>query len=69
MARLDRLVTAKGIAQLAAIIGRQFSYALLQAVAPVEEAMLQQELGRLVEAEIVYHRGVPPHATYVFRHA
>ena len=69
MARLDRLVTAKGIAQLAAIIGRQFSYALLQAVSPVEEAMLQQELGRLVEAEIVYHRGVPPHATYVFRHA
>jgi predicted ATPase/class 3 adenylate cyclase len=69
MARLDHLVTAKGIAQLAAIIGRQFSHELLQAVSQIEEAMLQHELGRLVEAEIVYRRGVPPHSTYMFRHA
>jgi class 3 adenylate cyclase/predicted ATPase len=69
MARLDRLVTAKGVAQLAAVIGRQFSYELLQAVSQVDEAMLQHELGRLVEAEIVFQRGVPPQATYIFKHA
>src|SRR6266699_2870837 len=54
MARLDRLMTAKVIAQLGATIGRQFSYALLQAVAQLDEVVLQHELGRLVEAEIVY---------------
>jgi class 3 adenylate cyclase/predicted ATPase len=69
MARLDRLVTAKGIAQLAAVIGRQFAYALLQRVSQVDEMTLQRELGRLVEAEIVYQRGIPPQATYVFKHA
>src|SRR5262249_7902077 len=69
MARLDRLMTAKVIAQLGATIGRQFSYALLQAVSQLEEVMLQRELGRLVEAEIVYQRGLPPHATYIFKHA
>ena len=69
MARLDHLVTAKAVAQYAAVIGRQFSYELLQAVSQVDEAMLQQELGRLVEAEIVYQRGVPPQATYTFKHA
>jgi class 3 adenylate cyclase/predicted ATPase len=69
MARLDRLVTAKGIAQLAAIIGRQFPYDLLQGVSQLDEAMLQHELSRLVEAEIVYQRGLPPQSTYVFKHA
>jgi predicted ATPase len=69
MARLDRLVTAKAVAQYAAVIGRQFPYDLLQAVSQVDEAMLQHELGRLVEAEIVYQRGVPPQATYTFKHA
>ena len=69
MARLDRLVTAKGVAQYAAVIGRQFSYELLQAVSHVDEVMLQHELRRLVEAEIVYQRGVPPQATYTFKHA
>jgi class 3 adenylate cyclase/predicted ATPase len=69
MARLDRLVTAKGIAQLAAVIGRQFAYPLLQAVLPVDEMTLQRELGRLVEAELVYQRGIPPQSTYVFKHA
>src|SRR5205823_2510654 len=53
----------------AAVIGRQFSYELLQAVSQVDEAMLQHELRRLVEAEIVYQRGVPPQATYTFKHA
>jgi predicted ATPase len=54
MARLDRLVTAKGIAQFGATIGRQFSYGLLQAVSQLDVSTLQRELGRLVEAEIVY---------------
>jgi class 3 adenylate cyclase/tetratricopeptide (TPR) repeat protein len=69
MARLDRLVSAKGIAQLAAVIGRQFAYALLQAASQLDKATLQRELGRLVEAELVYQRGMPPQATYVFKHA
>jgi predicted ATPase len=69
MARLDRLVTAKGIAQLAAVIGRQFPYDLLQAVSQWDAATLQRELGGLVEAEIVYQRGLPPQSTYVFKHA
>jgi predicted ATPase/predicted transcriptional regulator len=69
MARLDRLISAKGIAQLAAVIGRQFSYELLQAVSQLDEATLQRELSRLVEAEIVYQRGMAPQSTYVFKHA
>jgi class 3 adenylate cyclase/tetratricopeptide (TPR) repeat protein len=69
MARLDRLTTAKAVAQLGATLGRQFSYDLLQAVSPLDEAMLQRELGRLMEAELLYQRGVLPHATYLFKHA
>ena len=69
MARLDRLVTAKGVAQMGATIGRQFAYDVLQAVAQLDESLLQRELGRLVEAEIVYQRGVPPQAIYTFKHA
>ena len=69
MARLDRLVTAKAVAQYAAVIGRQFAYELLSTVSQLDAATLQRELGRLVEAEIVYQRGVPPQSTYVFKHA
>ncbi len=69
MARLDRLVTAKGIAQLAATIGRQFPCELLQAVSQLDEAALERELGRLVEAELVYQRGMGRQATYSFKHA
>jgi predicted ATPase len=69
MARLDRLRTGKVIAQLGATIGRQFSYALLQAVAQHNERTLHEELQRLVEAELLSQRGVPPQATYVFKHA
>jgi class 3 adenylate cyclase/predicted ATPase len=69
MARLDRLVTAKGIAQIGATIGRQFSYELLQVVSQLDAMTLQRELGRLVEAELVYQRGLPPQATYTFKHA
>jgi TOMM system kinase/cyclase fusion protein len=69
MARLDRLVTAKGVAQYASVIGRQFSYELLRDVSPLDEALLQRELGRLVDAELVYQQGLPPQATYMFKHA
>jgi class 3 adenylate cyclase/tetratricopeptide (TPR) repeat protein len=69
MARLDRLVTAKGVAQLGATMGRQFAYELLQAVSSLAASTLQRELGRLVEAEIVYQRGLPPQALYTFKHA
>jgi predicted ATPase len=69
MARLDRLATAKAVAQYAAVIGRHFAYAVLSTVSQLDEATLQRELGRLVDAEIVYQRGVPPQSTYVFKHA
>ena len=69
MARLDRLGPAKEIAQMGATIGREFSYELLQAVSPLGEDTLQQGLQQLVEAELVYQRGVPPQATYLFKHA
>jgi predicted ATPase len=69
MARLDRLATAKPVAQLGATIGRQFAYELLRAVAPMDEAALQEALGKLVEAELLYRRGLPPRATYLFKHA
>jgi predicted ATPase len=69
MARLDRLVTAKAVAQYAAVIGRQFAYDVLQAVSQLDEATLQRELGRLVEAELLYQRGLPPQAYYFFKHA
>jgi class 3 adenylate cyclase/predicted ATPase len=69
MARLDRLMTAKVIAQLGATIGRQYAYELLHVVSQLDTITLQRELGKLVEAEIVYQRGVPPQSTYVFKHA
>jgi class 3 adenylate cyclase len=69
MARLDRLASVKAVAQLGATIGRTFAYALLRAVAPFEEATLQIGLRQLVEAELLYQHGVPPQATYLFKHA
>ena len=69
MARLDRLATVKGLAQLGATLGREFSYDLLQAVSPWDEATLQRGLQQLVEAEFLYQRGLPPQATYLFKHA
>ena len=69
MARLDRLATVKQIAQMGATIGRTFPYNLLRAVASLEEAPLQQGLRQLVQTELVYQRGLPPEATYTFKHA
>ncbi len=69
MARLDQMGAAKGTAQLAATIGREFGFALLQAVASAEEETLRQDLRRLVDVELLYQRGVGAQATYVFKHA
>jgi len=69
MARLDRLALVKSLAQLGATLGREFSYELLQAVAPWDAATLQQGLSQLVEAEFLYQQGLPPQATYRFKHA
>ena len=69
MARLDRLATVKALAQLGATLGREFSYALLHAVSPWDEATLQRGLHQLVAAEFLYQQGLPPEATYRFKHA
>jgi class 3 adenylate cyclase/predicted ATPase len=69
MARLDRLAAVKGLAQLGATLGREFSYALLRAVAPWDEEIVHQGLHQLVETEFLYQRGVPPQATYTFKRA
>ncbi|GEO16975.1 ATP-binding protein [Microvirga aerophila] len=69
MARLDRLRPVKEVAQTAACIGREFSYELLSAVAPVSEADLRDALGQLMAAELVFGQGAPPAATYTFKHA
>src|SRR6266568_780327 len=69
MARLDRLATVKGLAQLGATLGREFSYELLQAVSPWDEGTLRHGLHQLVAAEFLYQRGGPPQATYTFKHA
>jgi predicted ATPase len=69
MARLDRLATVKEVAQIGAVLGREFSYELIQAVAPVDEPSLQQALAKLVEAEVLYQRGLPLQARYLFKHA
>jgi class 3 adenylate cyclase/predicted ATPase len=68
-ARLDRLETAKEVAQIGAAIGREFSYPLLAAVSTLPEIQLQDALLKLVAAELIFVRGAPPTATYVFKHA
>ncbi len=69
MARLDRLSTAKEVAQRAAVLGREFGDPLLAATAGLDEAALRQGLGRLADAEILFARGEPPASTYTFKHA
>jgi class 3 adenylate cyclase/predicted ATPase len=69
MARLDRLAPVREIAQVGATLGREFSYDLLRALSPLDEAALQQGLRQLVEAELLYQRGLTPQATYLFKHA
>ncbi len=70
MARLDRLGSAaKEVAQIGACIGREFSYELLAAVAQRSETELQDALGRLLDAGLVFQRGTPPQTTLLFKHA
>ena len=69
MARLDRLAPVKEVAQIGAAIGREFSYELLRGIAGREEADLRDALDQLAESELIFRRGTPPNATYVFKHA
>src|SRR5262249_27488427 len=69
IARLGRLGPAKAVAQVGALIGREFPYTLLRAITPHDEPALQQDLARLVHAELFYQAGVPPQVTYRFKHA
>ena len=69
MARLDRLGPAKEVAQVGAAIGREFSHTLLAAVVRKPEAELGSALDRLIQSGLLFRQGVPPHATYLFKHA
>jgi class 3 adenylate cyclase len=69
MARLDRLTPAKEVAQIGAVIGREFAHQLLAAVADRSEAELQAALDQLVASALMFRRGAPPETTYSFKHA
>jgi predicted ATPase len=69
VARLDRMEGGRELAHLAAVLGREFGYELLAAVATVDERTLQAELSQLARAEILYAKGRPPRCTYIFKHA
>ncbi len=69
MARLDRLAPVKEVAQIGAVIGRVFSHEQLAAVSSFSDARLTIALDQLVEAGLIFRRGVPPNATYTFKHA
>jgi class 3 adenylate cyclase/predicted ATPase len=69
MARLDRLGPAKEVAQIGAAIGREFSHPLLAAVVRKPDPELASALDRLITAGLLFRQGVPPYATYLFKHA
>jgi len=69
MARLDRLQPIKEVAQTAACIGREFSHGLLAQISLMPDAELTAALDGLIKAELIYRRGLPPEATYLFKHA
>jgi class 3 adenylate cyclase/predicted ATPase len=69
MARLDRLGPAKEVAQIGSTIGRELSHPLLAAVVRKPEVELNSALDRLIAAGLLFRQGVPPHATYLFKHA
>ncbi|MFL5281576.1 MAG: AAA family ATPase [Rhodopila sp.] len=69
MARLDRFMPVREIAQIGAAIGREFSYEMIAAVAPMSQAQLDDALVRLCEAGLAFRRGTPPDALYSFKHA
>ena len=68
-ARLDRLGSAREVAQIGAVIGRDFSYPLIRSVAAIEDAPLQIALERLAEADILLVQGLSPESEYRFKHA
>ena len=68
-ARLDRLDSARDVAQLGAVIGREFSYELLHAVSSTEETILRHQLQQLVAADLIFQKGLPPRVQYLFKHA
>ncbi len=69
MARLDRLNPIKEVAQTAACIGREFSHGLLSQISALPDAELSEAMEGLIAAELIYRRGLPPEATYLFKHA
>ena len=69
MARLDRLPQVRELAQLGSVLGREFAYEMISGLSTLGETMLQEGLGQLVETELLYQRGRPPRARYVFKHA
>ncbi len=69
MARLDRSASVRYVAQIGAVIGREFSYALLRIVSRLPEDELDTALARLAASELVFQRGTPPEAAYFFKHA
>jgi len=69
VARLDRLAPVRELAQIGAVLGREFTYELILAVSQMDDVLLRDGLGQLVNAEILFARGVPPEATYTFKHA
>ena len=69
MARLDRAPRLREVAQLGSVLGREFAYDMISALAGIEEEMLQSGLGQLVVDELLYQRGRPPRSRYLFKHA
>jgi class 3 adenylate cyclase/tetratricopeptide (TPR) repeat protein len=69
MARLDRLPSIREVAQVGSILGREFAYEMVQAIASLGEVALQDGLDQLVDAELLYQRGRRPRAKYIFKHA
>ena len=69
LARLDRLPTMREVAQIGAVLGREFAYEMLHALVTVDERTLLEGLAQLVATELLYQRGRPPRATYTFKHA
>jgi class 3 adenylate cyclase/predicted ATPase len=69
MARLDRLGPAKEVAQIGSAIGREFSHALMASVARKSESELASALDRLLQAGLLFRQGMPPLASYLFKHA
>jgi class 3 adenylate cyclase len=69
LARLDRMGSVRDVVQVASAIGREFPYAMLRAVSPLEEAELRRELTKLIHAEILFAKGRPPQSSYLFKHA